>query len=79
MLNMITQLLFRAGNQGNHQDFDPFLLLKKLWLIFMSMNQKKKFSIPPILKIFLRKFQELVFGFVKLIDVMDIYHSDRIS
>jgi hypothetical protein len=25
-------------NQGNHQDFDPSLLPKKLWLIFMGMK-----------------------------------------
>ena len=64
MLHMFTQLLFRAWNRGNHQIFDPFLLL-------MSMNQKK-FSKPPILKIFLQRFQELVFGLVELIDAMDI-------
>ena len=29
-----------AGNQGNHQNFDPFLISKNLWLIFMEMKQK---------------------------------------
>ena len=32
-----------SGNQGNHQNFDPSLLLKKLWLIFMGIKQKKIF------------------------------------
>ena len=31
--------LFLAGNQGNHQNFDPFLLTNKLWLVFMGMKQ----------------------------------------
>ena len=31
-----------AGNQGNYQNFDPFLLPMKLWLIFMGMKQRKK-------------------------------------
>ena len=38
---MFTQLLFWAGSQGNHENFDPSLVLKKLWLIFMEMKQKK--------------------------------------
>ena len=39
-LHMFMQLLFWAGNQSNHQNFDPSLLPKKLWLIFMGMKQK---------------------------------------
>ena len=31
-----------AENQVNHQNFDPSLLPKKLWLLFMGMKQKKK-------------------------------------
>ena len=31
-----------AGNQGNHQNFDPFLLPYQFWLIFIGMKQKKK-------------------------------------
>ena len=38
---LFTQLLFWAGDQGNHQNFNPSLLLKTLWLIFMGMKQKK--------------------------------------
>ena len=30
-----------AGNQSNHKNFDPSLLLKKLWLTFMGMKKKK--------------------------------------
>ena len=33
-----------AGNQGNHQNFDPPLLTNKLCLVFMKMKQKKKFK-----------------------------------
>ena len=52
--------MFWTRNQSNHQNFDPSLLAKKLWLIFMGMKQKKiqngrlkklSFSIPPILNI----------------------------
>ena len=32
-----------AGNQGNHQNFDPTLLTKKLWPFNMRMKQKKIF------------------------------------
>jgi hypothetical protein len=32
VLHMFTQLLLWARNQGNHQNFDPSLLLNKLWL-----------------------------------------------
>ena len=35
---------FLARNQGNHQNFDPSLIPKKLWPIFMGMKQKEKFS-----------------------------------
>ena len=43
VLHMFTQVLFWAGNQGNHLNFDTSLLPKKLWLIFMGMKQKKIF------------------------------------
>jgi hypothetical protein len=61
---------FWAENQGNHQNFDPTLISKKLSPIFVGMKQKKKkiekntkmtdskklsFSKSPILKIFLPK------------------------
>ena len=39
-MHIYTQLLFWAGNQGNHLNFDPSLLAKSLWLIFMGMKQK---------------------------------------
>ena len=68
-----------AENQVNHQNFDPSLLPKKLWLLFMGMKQKKKlkkriqngrlknlcFIKPSILNIFSRKFYRLVLGAVK--------------
>ena len=49
VLHMFRQLLFLAGNQGNHQNFNPSLLSKKLWLILMGMKQfffffEKKYS-----------------------------------
>ena len=31
-----------AGNQGNHQNFDPSLLPKNLWLLFMGLSKKNK-------------------------------------
>jgi hypothetical protein len=31
---------FLAGNQGNHQNFNPSLIPKKIWPIFMGMKQK---------------------------------------
>ena len=63
-----------AGNQGNHQNFDPTLLAKKLWneakKIFFLKKKKFKmagnFSKSPILNIFLWKFHGLVLGFVGL-------------
>jgi hypothetical protein len=30
---------FLDGNQVNHQNFDPFLLVYKCWLIFMVMKR----------------------------------------
>ena len=41
VLHMFMQVLFWAGNQGDHQNFNPSLLPKKLWLIFMGVKQKK--------------------------------------
>ena len=43
VLHLFTQLLFWVGKQNNHQNFDPSLLPKKLWLIFMRMKHKKVF------------------------------------
>ena len=34
--------MFWAGNQGNHKNFDPSLILKKLWFVFIWRKQKKK-------------------------------------
>jgi hypothetical protein len=31
-----------SGNQGKHQNFDPFILPYKFGLIFIRMKQKKK-------------------------------------
>ena len=42
VLLMFRQLLFWAGNQGNHQNA-PSLLLKNFLLIFITMKQKKIF------------------------------------
>ena len=36
---------FLAENQSNHQNFDPYLLPKKFWLIFIGMKQKTKTKI----------------------------------
>ena len=40
---------FWARKQGNHQNFDPSLLINKLLLVFMGMKQKifqnRQFSI----------------------------------
>ena len=41
--------LFCAGNKGNHQNFDPFLLAYKFLLIFMAMNKKRKIKIGQLL------------------------------
>ena len=43
VLHMFTQALFWAGSQGNHQNFDPSLLSKNLWLFFMGLSKKKFF------------------------------------
>jgi hypothetical protein len=40
---MFAQLLLWAGNQDNHQNFDPSLLLKTLGLIFIGLKQKNLF------------------------------------
>ena len=37
VLHMFAELLFWAGNQSNHQNFDPSLLPKNLWLTFMRI------------------------------------------
>ena len=41
--HMFAQLLLWAGNQDNHQNFDPSLLLKTLGLIFIGLKQKNLF------------------------------------
>ena len=41
MLHMFRQVLFGAGNQGNHQNFKKCLLSYKCGLIFIGMKQKK--------------------------------------
>ena len=43
VLHMFRQVLFRAENQSNHQNFEKSLLFYKLGLVFMEMKQKKKF------------------------------------
>ena len=43
VLHMFRQVLFGAGNQGNHQNFEKSLLTNKLWHVFMGMKQKKNF------------------------------------
>ena len=64
-----------AGNQVNHQNFNPSLIPEKLGPIFMGMKQKKSkmadskklsFTKSPI---FLLKFHGLVLGSIGLIDV----------
>ena len=40
---MFWQVMFGAGNQGNHQNFEKSLLTNKLWHVFMGMKQKKFF------------------------------------
>ena len=69
-----------AGNQGNHQNFDPSLLFTQEILtafrgdeakFFFETNfqngrlKKTEFSKPSILNIFSRKFQGLVLGSVE--------------
>ena len=41
VLHMFRQVLFWAGNQGNHQNFEKSLLSYKLWHVFMRIKQKK--------------------------------------
>ena len=41
LLHIHMQLLFWAGNQGNHQNFEKSLLSYKPWLVFMRMKKKK--------------------------------------
>ena len=43
VLHIFRQVLFGAGNQGNHQNFEKSLLSYKCWLIFIGMKQKKIF------------------------------------
>ena len=40
---MFRQVLFGAGNQGNHQNFEKSLQTNKLWHVFVGMKQKKFF------------------------------------
>jgi hypothetical protein len=41
VLHIFRQVLFGAGNQGNHQNFEKSLLSYKCWLIFIGMKQKQ--------------------------------------
>ena len=41
VLHIFRQVLFWAGNQGNHQNFEKSLLSYKCWLIFVGMKTKK--------------------------------------
>ena len=41
VLHIFRQVLFGAGNQGNHWNSDLSLLSYKCWLIFIGMKQKK--------------------------------------
>ena len=43
VLHIFRQVLFGAGNQGNHQNFKESLLSYKCGLIFIGMKQKKIF------------------------------------
>ena len=67
VLHIYTQLLFWAGNQGNHQNFDPSLLAKKLWLILMGMKPKKNSKMADS-----KKLSLLVLRLVGLIDAKGI-------
>ena len=86
MLHMFTQVLFWAINQGNHQNFDPTMLTKKLFhgaeakksekknlKIFSKMATSKKmsFSKPAILPIFSQKFQGFFACFIPYIRQCD--------
>ena len=44
VLHIFAQVLVWAGNQSNSQNFDPSLLPKKLWLIFIWDEAKKNFG-----------------------------------
>ena len=44
VLHMFTQLLFWAGNQGDHQNFDPSLLLKETLTYFHGNEAKKSYK-----------------------------------
>ena len=53
-----------AGNQGNHQNFDPSLLPKNLWLVFMG--KAKKFQNGRLKKPMFFKTVNSQYFFVKL-------------
>ena len=73
-----------AGNHGNHQNFDPSLLVslivshgdeaKKIDKKDSKMADSKKlrFSKSPILNFFSRKFYRMVLGLIGLIDAKGI-------
>ena len=52
---------FLAGNQKNHQNFDPSLLTNKLWLVFMGMKQKKNSKWPTQKKVIFQNRQFSIF------------------
>ena len=68
----VLSMWFLAGNQGNHQNFDPSLLTNKLWHVFMGMKQKKIFKMAdskkqcfsklPTLNIFCENFMDWSLG-----------------
>ena len=62
VLHIFRQVLFGAGNQGNHQNFEKSLLTNKLWHVLMGMKQKKIF----FFEIFFSKWptkKKLIFQF----------------
>ena len=77
VLHIFAQMLTWARNQSNHQKFDPSLLPKKRWLIFMEMkkeNWKKNPKLPIKKKTANSQYfsPKLVLGWVGLIDAKGI-------
>ena len=77
---MIAQGKKNSYNQSNHQNFDPTLLAKNFWLVYMRMKQlffEKKSKRPTKKKLISktaisRKFYGLVLGLIELIDAKGI-------
>ena len=83
VLHTFRQVLFWAGNQGNHQNFDPSLLAYKAKVSFeknkniffrkiKKANKKNHFAGLPILNIFWQEFHGLVVWLVEWIGVKSI-------